>query len=97
MSTRDQRIEEGRRWAEKWGDPVRRSAMRPVALDQLMRDDENNRLIFEGLMHHYIRCACVGKLDLWAKAAHSAIELMAHERDVFLKRSDLQFVHEGER
>jgi hypothetical protein len=89
MSTKDRRIEDARRCSENSSDPIRRELLRPVALDQLMSDEANNRAIFEGLMHHYVRCAATGRLHLWAKAAHSAVDLIAYEREIFVKRSDL--------
>lgn len=89
MSSRDQRIEDGRRLAEKWSDPERRELMRPVALDQASRHQDANRLLFEGLMHHYLECQCSGRMDLWAKAGHAAIDLMASDRVPFVKRDNL--------
>jgi hypothetical protein len=89
MSTVAERQESTRRLRQQWGDAERRELLRPVALEKIARHEEANKLLFEGLMHHYYECVSTGKLDLWAKAAHAAVDLIACDRVEFIKRSEL--------
>lgn len=91
MSTVEQRKEVARRYGDRTPDLGRLERMRPVALEKLSRHEEANRLLFEGLMHHYAECVCSGRLDLWAKAAHAAVDLIACDRAPFVKRSELTY------
>lgn len=50
---------------------------RPVAMFKLSADEEAARLIFEGLMLHYVECITGARMDAWARAGHAAIELLA--------------------
>lgn len=96
MSTVEQRKENARRYGDRLLDFGRQERMRPIALDMIGRHEAANRLLFEGLMHHYAQCVCTGRLDLWAKAAHAAIELIATDRAPFVKRSELTYGTPGQ-
>lgn len=87
--TLEQRREAIRRVAERAVDPGRTEQLRPRALEQIARHDAAARAIFDGLLLHYMEGACKGRLELWAKAAHACIDLIASDRVPFVKRSDL--------
>lgn len=89
MSTVERRKEIARRFGDRIVDLGRRERMRPVALDRLGRHEEANRLLFDGLMHHYAECVLSGRLDVWAKAAHAAVDLIACDRVQFAKRCEI--------
>lgn len=91
MTTPDQHVEIARRFRNNQAtiDADRQERMRPVALEMIAQHEASNRQLFEGLMYHYTECVCTGRLDLWAKAAHAAVDLMASDRAPFVKRSEL--------
>jgi hypothetical protein len=89
MTTGQRHSEHTRRFLERWGDPKRRELMRPVVLGKIDQHEDANRLLFEGLMKHYAECVATGRLDVWAKAAHAAIDLIACDRLPFVRRRDL--------
>lgn len=70
-------------------DPDWRERMRPVALVAALKHEDANRLLFQGLMEHYTKSLLSNRLDIWAKAAHAAIDLMAHDHVPFVYRKDL--------
>lgn len=88
-TTLEQRQEASRRIQERVIDPGRTEQLRPRALEQIARHDAAAKAIFDGLLLHYMEGACKGRLELWAKAAHSCIDLIASDRVPFVKRSDL--------
>lgn len=49
----------------------------PVAFAQLDRDEQAMELIFEGLRRHYVDCITERRLEIWARAAHAAVDLLA--------------------
>lgn len=49
----------------------------PVAFNLLAQEEGSLDLIFEGLRQHYIECLLAGRLDVWARAAHASVELLA--------------------
>lgn len=63
-----------------------RARNQPVALAELSRDDGAASKLFDGLYLHYVECLMSGRLDVWARAAHGCIDLLAspsmqvHER-----------------
>jgi hypothetical protein len=46
--------------------------------EQLSRSASNLKSVFDALCTHYMKSAKEGRLDTWAKAAHSVIDLWAH-------------------
>lgn len=58
----------------------------PVALFALSRGEGAAEKIFEGLHLHYIECLLSGRLDIWAKAAHAAVDLLASPTTKIHKR-----------
>ena len=57
------------RW---WEDPPNFEA-----LDALIRDNDAASILLQGLVRHYPKAISEGRLRLWAKAAHSIIDLLA--------------------
>lgn len=51
---------------------------RPVALLDMLREEDAARLLFDGLMLHYLKCFGRQRLDVWAKGAHAIVDLLAH-------------------
>lgn len=55
------------------------SAYKPETLLGLQKQEEALALMFKGLQQHYIECLVGGRIDVWAKAAHSMIDFMADD------------------
>lgn len=72
-----------------------RQRMAPVALVALSKDEHVADLFFQGLRQHYIECLLAGRLDLWANAAHSAIDLMASPTTPVEKRNPITKTDQG--
>jgi hypothetical protein len=87
--TLEQRKETIRRTAEQVVDSCRTERLRPRALEKIARHDEAAKLLFEGLIKHYLESATLGRIEVWAKAAHCCIDLMASDSVPFVKRSEL--------
>lgn len=88
--TFEQRKELSRMRNEQPLNPGRTEHLRPVTLETIARHETANKLLFDGLMYHYFQCVSTGKLDVWAKAAHAAVDLIASsDRVPFVKRSEL--------
>lgn len=64
---------------------------RPVAMFQLLADEAAARLIFEGLMLHYVECITSERMEAWAKAGHAAIELLASPSTKVHSRSAMAY------
>lgn len=58
----------------------------PKQFANLFRHDDASRLILQGLQDHYFQCLASGRLDVWAKAAHAAIDLLATPDDVVIHK-----------
>jgi hypothetical protein len=50
----------------------------PVALFEMLREEDGARELFDGLMLHYLKSFGRDRLDVWAKAAHAIVDLLAH-------------------
>ena len=59
---------------------------RPIALFEMLKEEEAARLLFDGLMLHYLDSFGRRRLDVWAKAAHAIVDLMAHPNTEIHKR-----------
>lgn len=68
----------GRLTAERLQREQDRERNAPVALFTMLHEEESARQIFDGLMFHYLKSLARGRLDLWAKAAYAAVDLLAH-------------------
>lgn len=74
--------------AEKMQRERDRKRNTPVALASLAREEQSMDLILEGLRQHYIECLLAGRLDVWARAAHAAVDLLSTPAAVtFYKRA----------
>lgn len=64
----------------------------PVALAQLDtadRDESSTILLLQGLQQRYRECLMAGRLDIWAQAAHSIIDLVSTPQTKVYKRASL--------
>lgn len=61
--------------------------------ESLIRDEEAMELIFEGLRRHYVECITQNRLDVWAKAAHAAVDLLAAPNSEIHSRASLRYGH----
>lgn len=74
-----------------------RGRSRPVALIDLLRNEEAARMFFDGLALHYIESIGQGRTDVWAETAHSIINLLSSPMTKVHKRIDLpQYASQGE-
>lgn len=66
----------------------------PTTILSLLRDEGAAKLMLTALYDEYFHCMASGRLDVWAKAAHSTIDLLAtqpHGRPL-IRRSELEAV-----
>lgn len=63
-----------------------RERNKPVALFEMLQEEEAARLLFDGLMLHYLECFGQQRLDIWAKSAHAIVDLIAHPNNQIHKR-----------
>lgn len=64
--------------AERWQRERDRERNAPVALLEMLREEDGARELFDGLMLHYLKSLGRDRLEIWAKAAHAVIDLLAH-------------------
>ena len=62
--------------------------LQPVAIFDLLREEEAAALMFEGLKLHYLECFGTGRLDIWANAAHAVVDLLASPNSEIHKRTE---------
>jgi hypothetical protein len=63
--------------------------LKPIAIFDLLREEEAAALMFEGLKLHYLECFGTERLDVWTKAAHAVVDLLASPNSKIHKRSEM--------
>lgn len=68
-----------------------RQSTPPVALPSLLKDDASAKTLLLALWDHYFYCLASNRMDVWAKAGHAMIDLLAHVHGgKIVKREELE-------